>query len=130
PDIGLRAAMDLPGRRQGLAAPPSLDDEGVARIGERAGTEVRGDEKGALVHPLHVGLRLGNLEAARHELPRRHIEFAEYARILAAVGQLDQAAPALGRQTNRALEHPVLAIRLGERVYIEQDLPSRVVRLI
>ena len=56
---------------QRLAALPALDEARVARIGERAGAEIGADEDRVAVQPDHVGLGLGQAEAAGHELPGR-----------------------------------------------------------
>ena len=70
------------GRRAGqrCAALPFLHDARVARLGHRAGTEIGGDVDVVAIHPVHVALGFGQVEAVLHELLVGEIELADHAR--------------------------------------------------
>ncbi|MNQ78590.1 hypothetical protein D3C85_935070 [compost metagenome] len=124
--VGLLAAIDLGGVGQRVAALEGFDDEGIARLRHRAGTEVGGDQQGVAVQPGQAMLALGDDEAAlsgRHEGLGRQVELAHDHGVLAAVRQVDQAAGLVRRQAVGALEHPVTALGLGQGVDVQQGLP-------
>ena len=118
------AAEDFLRLGQRRAALPFAGGEGIFALRERAGTEVAADQQGVLVHPLDPALALlVEHEAAFDEPLRHHVELAHDGGILAPVGERDHAAGFGGRQAGRALIDPLLALRLGERVNVENDLP-------
>ncbi|MNE10008.1 hypothetical protein D3C80_1027030 [compost metagenome] len=118
---------------QRVAARQGFDDEGIARLGHRAGTEVGGDQQGVAVQPGQAMLAFGDDEAAlsgRHEGLGGQVELAHDHGVLAAVRQVDQAAGLVRRQAVGALEHPVLAFSFRQGVDVEQGLPLRLVAAI
>ncbi len=106
-----------------MAARQGFDDEGIARLRQAAWTEVGGDQQGVAVQPTDAVLALGDDEAAVHEPLGRQVELAHRHGVLAAVRQVDQAAGLVRRQAVGALEHPVLALGLGQGVDVQQRLP-------
>ena len=69
-----------------------------------------------------VLLALGKDEAVRHELAGGKIELADRDRVLAAVGQADEAAALGGRRAIHALEDPIRLLRLGQSVKVEDGV--------
>ncbi|MNS88163.1 hypothetical protein D3C72_1221270 [compost metagenome] len=121
--VGLLAAIDLGGVGQRVAALEGFDDEGIARLRHRAGTEVGGDQQGVAIQPGQAMLALGDDESALDEGLGGQVELAHDHGVLAAVRQVDQAAGLVRRQAVGALEHPVLALGLGQGVDVQQGLP-------
>ncbi len=123
--VGRRPAIDLPRRRQGLAALQELGDEGIARGRHLALGPVGGDDQGVVVDPLGPVLAFRQVEAALDEPGRLGVELAHLDGVLAAIGERDEAI-AVGRlQALRALVDPVRALGLGERVDVEDRPPLR-----
>ncbi len=123
----VRLALEHHGRlAERCAAAPLLHDARVAGAGERALAEVGADVDVVLVDPAHPALRLRQREPVLDERQRLQVELAHHGRVGAAPGQLDERAPVTGAQHRGALPHPVLALRLGQRVDVEDQLPVRV----
>ena len=123
-DVG-RLALEHGGRLvERPAAPPELDDSGIARVGHRAGTEVRRDEDLVRTGPGHLPLRLGEREAALlDEAPGDEVELADDDRIGAAAGEADESPVVAGDEHRGAREHPPLAFGATERVEVDHHLP-------
>ncbi len=119
------AAEDLDGLIEDLAALQRLGDIGIAGRCQFAGLPFARHVKGILVDPGHGLLAFGQDEAAFHKGPRRHVEFADNRGVGAAVGQGDEAVGLVGRQAVAALEDPVLALGLRQRVDVEDRCPHR-----
>ncbi len=119
------AAIDLDRRGERFAAGQPLDDIGVARRGQVAGREVGRDEQVIGIFPGDAVLAARQVEAAGDEGGGVEIELAHLDRILAAVGQRDQAALLERPKALCALEHPALALGLTQRVDVEHRGPGR-----
>ena len=122
----LGAARHLGRGLERRAALHHLDHERVARRGHRARPPVAADEERVLVDPGRALLGRRQLEAAFHEPAGLQVELTIRHRVLAALGQRDEAVALLGQQAVGALPHPFLAFRLRQRVEVDQGLPGGV----
>ncbi len=102
---------------------PLFGEPRVTRLGQRALAEVGADPKRVLVFPADPGFRLGNEEAAVDEVLGHGVELASHRGIGAAARQGHHAVAVFRSQATRALPHPVLALRIGQRIQVENDLP-------
>ena len=124
-DVGVRAGEQRLGFGQWLAAPPALDDAGIAGIGQRAGSEVRSDQQGVMVLPADPGLRLRKGEPVWNERLCPHVELAHHGGVRAAAGQGYQREGVVGFDHVGAGPHPVLAVAAGQFVEVDDHLPVR-----
>ncbi len=123
--VGLLAAEDLHRRREGLAALQALDDEGVAGLGQFSRRPFAGHDERVDAVPGRALLALGQLEAAFDEGALAQVELAHGDRVLAAVGQREQAAVLVRRLALGAFPDPVAMLGLGHLVEIQHGLPRR-----
>ena len=122
------AAEQLDRRSQRLAALQPLDDISIARLGQLPGLPFARDQQAVGVLPRDVLLALGQDEAALDESLSLQVELADRDRVLAAVRQVDQAAPLERPGALRALPHPIGFLGRGQRIEVEHRLPLRACR--
>jgi len=104
--------------------------EGIAALGQRAGAKVRRHQQRVIVHPGDAVLAFRQAEAVLNELLLDRIKLADDNRILPAIRQADEAASFFRLQAIRALEDPVFLLALGQRIYIQDRLPFRLLGLV
>ena len=124
------ATVQLDRGGQRLAALQPLDDIRIARAAKLARRPFAADEKAVLVFPGDSLLALGKHEAAVDKAAGGEVELAHRDRVLAAVGQAQQAAALSRAGALRALPYPVRLFRRGERVEVEDGRPLRVRRRV
>jgi hypothetical protein len=113
-----------------LPAPPPLHDARITGLREGVGAEVRADQHRVVVLPGDAGLGLGHGEAVDDELACRHVEFAGHRRVGAAPGEADQRHRVVRLDDVGACPHPLLVVRGGQLVEVEQDVPVGFVRSV
>ena len=123
--IGLLAAIDFLRVLELCAALPELGDEGVTRLRHRAGAPIASDIERVGVEPIDTLLACGQAEAAVDERFRLVVELADFDRVFAAVGELNEAARFLRLKAGCALVDPVRVLGLGECVDVEHRFPFR-----
>src|SRR6185312_5912699 len=110
---------------QRLSPLQPLDDVRIAGSAELAGIPLAADQKRILVDPSDALLALGKDEAVVDEFVRPEVELADRDRVLATVGEVDQAAVFRWTHAIGALPHPVRLLRCRERVEVEHGFPVR-----
>ena len=120
--------------RRGKGSAAAQLDAGPG-VGGRGGGQSRGgggNQQGVGVEPGGVALRCRQVKAAGgrvHEAAGLDVELAVAVRVAAVGGERQQRQPVRftrGRaQEAGAVEDPLLALRRGQRVHIQQDVPLR-----
>ena len=129
-DVFRVAAHQLDCTRQRLAPRQFLDDVRISGGRQFAGVPLTGDEQCVGTHPRHVLLALRQHEAALREAVCTDVELAHGHRILAAVGEQEQAALFGRAYTICAVPHPVGLLRLREGVEVEHGGPHGRLRAV
>ena len=119
----LRTAIDIDRAGERHPAREPLDDVGVARRGEIAGSPFGREEKVVGVFPRDAMFPPRKLKAARHKGAFVEIEFAHLDGVLAAVRQRDEAQPLVGTKAVEPTHDPALAFGLVERIDVEHRGP-------
>ena len=90
----------------------------------RASAEIGADQERVGIAPRHPALRLGKLEAPRHEGLRLEIVFPDHLGIGTAARQLHKATLVVRLEDGDTVPNPILFLTLSEGVEIDHRLPS------
>ncbi|MOA12705.1 hypothetical protein D3C78_1327220 [compost metagenome] len=96
--------------------------------GSRA--KIRGDKQRILINPRGLTFRHRQHKAVFNKLLGHQIEFTDFGGVTAVRRQLQQAITVFGSQRLRAMEHPIFAFGLAQRVYIQHRFPVRLILAI
>ena len=109
-----------------LASSPKPDGSGVTGPRRHSRAESAGNQQRVAIEPRGATLRFGQAKSVFDETLRGNVELAQHHRVAAATRQTQNGSIVGWRQRRGARPDPILAFRLGERVEIEQHLPTRI----
>lgn len=117
--------IDLDRLLERLPTREAPDDEGIPRRRELPRLHLTGEEDRVATRPGNTQFGAREGEAVRDEAARLEVELADRHRVLASVGERDQATILAGLHTVGAVPDPVRLLRRGERVEVEHGRPLR-----
>ena len=102
---------------------PNFSDSWVTRIGHRAFAKVGRNENMIDIDPRYAPLRLRKIKPVGHKRPCLEVELASHICVSTTARKSDQSPLIIRPQQGRPLPNPILALRLGQRIEIEDDFP-------